>query len=46
MAGCESGYGGYLDRKPQTFTATLTSTLKPTLLNEFRFGLAYNMNGP
>ena len=38
------GYGGYLLRKPQTFTASLTSTLKPTLLNEFRFGLAYNMN--
>jgi hypothetical protein len=36
------GFGGSLDRKPQTFTATLTSTLRPTLLNELRFGLAYN----
>jgi hypothetical protein len=39
-----NGYGGYVDRQPQTVTATLTSTLKPTLLNEFRFGIAYNMN--
>jgi hypothetical protein len=39
-----NGYGGYLLRKPQTLTASLTSTLRPTLLNEFRFGLAYNMN--
>jgi hypothetical protein len=38
------GYGGAVDRKPQTFTVTLTSTLKPTLLNEARFGLAYNIN--
>ena len=38
------GFGGYLQRKPQTFTVSLTSTLKPTLLNEFRFGLAYNYN--
>ena len=39
-----NGYGGYIDRTPKTFTAALTSTLRPTLLNEFRFGLAYNMN--
>ena len=39
-----NGYGGAIDRKPQTFTGTLTSTLKPTLLNEFRMGLAYNYN--
>jgi hypothetical protein len=38
------GFGGYLARAPQTFTVSLTSALKPTLLNEFRFGLAYNMN--
>jgi hypothetical protein len=38
------GYGGYIDRRPKNVSATLTSTLKPTLLNEFRFGLAYNMN--
>jgi hypothetical protein len=34
------GYGGLVDRQPQTFTSTLTSTLKPTLLNEFRVGLS------
>ena len=39
-----NGFGGFLDRKPQTFTVALTSTLRPTLLNEFRFGLAYNYN--
>jgi hypothetical protein len=39
-----NGFGGAINRQPQTFTATFTSTLKPTLLNEFRFGLAYNMN--
>jgi hypothetical protein len=38
------GFGGAIDRKPQTFTSALTSTLRPTLLNEFRFGLAYNNN--
>jgi len=32
------GYGGLIERKPQTFTVTLTSTLLPTLLNEFRMG--------
>jgi len=39
-----NGFGGGINRNPQTLTATFTSTLKPTLLNEFRFGLAYNMN--
>ena len=34
------GYGGTIDRKPQTFVASLTSTLRPTLLNEARFGLS------
>jgi len=34
------GYGGAVDRHPQSFTVTLTSTLKPTLLNEARFGLS------
>jgi hypothetical protein len=38
------GFGGFDDRKPQTFTANLTSTLRPTLLNEARYGLAYNNN--
>jgi hypothetical protein len=34
------GFGGAVVRKPQSFTVTLTSTLKPTLLNEARFGLS------
>jgi len=34
------GYGGTIERKPQTFVASLTSTLLPTLLNEARFGLS------
>jgi len=33
------GYGGSMSRKPQSFMINLTSTLRPTLLNEFRFGL-------
>jgi hypothetical protein len=36
----EYAYGGNITRKPQSFTVSLTSTLKPTLLNEFRFGLS------
>jgi hypothetical protein len=35
-----NGYGGSIDRTPQTFTVALTSTLKPTVLNEFRVGLS------
>jgi len=35
-----NGYGGSVVRKPQSFTVTLTSTLRPTLLNEARFGLS------
>ncbi len=35
-------YGGNDLRKPITFTASFTSTLRPTLLNEARVGLAYN----
>ena len=35
-----NGYGGAVDRQPQSFTVSLTSTLRPTLLNEFRFGLS------
>ena len=31
-------YGGAVSRTPTSFTATLTSTLRPTLLNEFRLG--------
>ena len=34
----ENSYIGRNWRKPQSFTASLTSTLAPTLLNEFRFG--------
>lgn len=37
-----NGFGGVNDRKPITFTSSLTSTLRPTLLNEFRFGMAYS----
>ncbi|MCL2877780.1 MAG: TonB-dependent receptor, partial [Acidobacteria bacterium] len=33
------GYGGSMSRKPQSFMVNLISTLRPTLLNEFRFGL-------
>ena len=33
------GYGGSMSRKPQSFLVSLISTLRPTLLNEFRFGL-------
>ncbi len=33
-------WGGRLERKPQTYSVNLTSTLKPTLLNEARFGLS------
>jgi hypothetical protein len=35
-----NGYGGAVDRHPQTLTANFTSTLNPTLLNEFRMGLS------
>ena len=37
-----NGFSGSTERKPITFTVSLTSTLRPTLLNEFRAGLAYN----
>ena len=36
----ENGWGGSVDRWPQTFTTVLTSTLRPTLLSEFRVGLS------
>ena len=38
----ENGWGGSVDRWPQTFTTVLTSTLSPTLLSEFRVGLSRN----
>jgi len=34
------GYGGIIVRKPTTTMVGLTSTLRPTLLNELRFGLS------
>ena len=34
------GYGGGIFRRPQTFLVSLTSTLRPTVLNEARFGLS------
>ena len=34
------GYGGGITRRPRTFLVSLTSTLRPTLLNEFRLGLS------
>ena len=37
-----ASYGGNDLRKPITFTVNFTSTLRPTLLNEARVGLAYN----
>ena len=35
-----NSYGGMISRIPQTFQINLTSTLRPTLLNEFRMGLS------
>ena len=35
-----NGLGGAVDRQPQSFTASLTSTLRSTLLNEFRMGMS------
>ena len=34
----ENSYGGVITRDPRNYNASLTSTLKPTLLNEFRWG--------
>jgi hypothetical protein len=45
----KNSYGGALDRTPQTLSASLTSTLKPMLLNEFRVGFTRTnswTNGP
>jgi hypothetical protein len=36
----EDGWGGHNWKVPMVLTATLTSTLRPTLLNEFRFGMS------
>lgn len=35
-----NGYGSLVVKRPQTFTIALTSTLRPTLLNELRVGLS------
>ena len=35
-----NSFGGMISRKPQTFQVNLTSTLRPTLLNELRVGLS------
>ena len=37
-----AGFRGITPRKPYTFTVAITSTLRPTLLNEAHFGMAYN----
>ncbi len=45
----KNSYGGAINRTPQTLSASLTSTIKPTLLNEFRVGLTRTnswVNGP
>jgi hypothetical protein len=36
----ENSYGGIIKREPTSLSLSLTSTLKPTLLNEFRFGIS------
>jgi len=36
----ENSYGGNISRQPTSVSISLTSTLKPTLLNEFRFGIS------
>jgi hypothetical protein len=36
----ENSYIGINERKPQSVVAALTSTLSPTILNEFRFGFS------
>jgi Ca-activated chloride channel homolog len=33
------GFGGVILRRPQNFSVNFTSTLRPTLLNEFHFGM-------
>jgi hypothetical protein len=39
-----NGYAGTTERTPQRFSVSYTSTLKPTLLNEARFGLNRNFS--
>jgi hypothetical protein len=35
-----NGYGGAVVRRPQVLTVNFISSVKPTLLNEFRFGMS------
>jgi hypothetical protein len=35
-----NGYGGKSERRPQVLTVNFVSSVKPTLLNEFRFGMS------
>lgn len=35
-----NGFGGSIERKPRMLSVNLTSAFRPTLLNEFRIGLA------
>jgi hypothetical protein len=55
VAAWPNGINGSLKRQPQVYTASFVSTLSPTLLNEFRFGLRrdrlnwlkpYDLGGP
>jgi hypothetical protein len=39
------GFVGRADREPQVFTSNLVSTLSPSVVNEFRFGLRRNVSG-
>jgi hypothetical protein len=40
----EQGFWGSVRRRPQTFSANFNSTLGPTMVNEFRFGLRRTNN--
>jgi hypothetical protein len=37
-----NGYGGDITRKPHVITSNFTSTLRPNLVNEAKFGMRYN----
>ncbi len=39
------GFVGRADREPLVFTSSMVSTLTPTVVNEFRFGLRRNVSG-
>src|SRR5262249_33075228 len=42
IANWPNGYDGTVQRDPRFFSASLVSTLSPTILNEFRFGSRRN----